>query len=37
LQANLKMLIKAENGLEFSNRLNRLVGEHSILKKYRLS
>ena len=37
LQANLKTLIKAENGLEFWNRLNRLVGEHSILKKYRLS
>jgi hypothetical protein len=36
LQANLKTLITADNGLEFWNHLNRLVGEHSILKRYRL-
>lgn len=36
LQANLKTLITADNGLEFWNHLNQLVGEHSILKRYRL-
>ncbi len=36
LQANIQTLITADNGLEFWNRLNRLVGEHSILKSYRL-
>lgn len=36
LQVNIKTLITADNGLEFWNRLNQLVGEHSILKRYRL-
>ncbi len=36
LQANLDALVTSDNGLEFWNRLNRLVKEHPQLKNYHL-